>query len=151
MCVNINITKENVLVLLEAYTEAVNISDADGQLPIHFAAKNLNADILRIITEANPDNLTATNSTSESVAHCAAISGQLKNITYIHSLMPELFRTINDRQMTPMRFAVEEFSWQSCIAERVSPFQIIDLLSLVPETARSLIATFCIQSWNSQH
>lgn len=125
-CVDTKITKELVLILLQAYPDAVNISDGDGKLPIHIAAQHCSVDILRIIAEANPENLSLTTPIHGSVAHCAAHSGSLENTRYIHSMMSELFHTVNDRYQTPLHIVTERFS--SDLIE--------DMVSLVPETAR---------------
>ena len=121
------ITKELVLILLEAFPDAAQVSDFNGQWPIYIAAQYCSVDILRIITEANLEILSTTNATTiGSVAHCAVLSGRLENIRYIHSKMPELFYTLNERHQTPLHLATERFE----------PDLIKEMVSLVPETAR---------------
>ena len=130
-CADKRITKELVLILLEAFPNAVNIPDADGWYPIHVAALESTVDILRIITEANPEHLSKTNPTTRSVAHFAANSGCLST-RYIHSMMPELFHTVDDQHQTPLHFAIERMQ------ASVTVDQIELLANLVPETANNV-------------
>ena len=123
------IKEETVLILLEAFPDAVNIPDVNGWLPIHTAADRCSVDILRIITEANPQNLSSTIPiTIGSVAHLAVSRGNEGKIRYIHSIMPELFLTLNDRQQTPIQLATQIFK----------PDQIKLMVSLVPETMKNV-------------
>ena len=125
------ITIEHILILLEAFPEAVNISDADDQLPIHTAAANCSVGIFKIITEANLETLLTTIPTIGSVAHCAAYSGRLENSRYIHIMMPELFHTVNEDNQNPLHLATEMFS-------RYTADKFHAMVSLVPETATNV-------------
>ena len=119
---------ESILILLEAYSDAVNIpSHGDGWMPIHIAARHCSVDILRVITEANPEQLSVTVPVIGSVAHCAAVSETSTNICYIHSIMPELFHSVNEQHKTPLQIRTEEWS------DRVQ-----EIVNLVPETARNV-------------
>lgn len=70
-CVDPSITPKSVSILLEAFPNCVNTPDSDDRLPIHIAAYDSDVSVLRIITEANPDNLLQIDSLNGSVAHCA--------------------------------------------------------------------------------
>ena len=122
--IGIAIKKESILILLEFYPNAVNSPDEDGWLPIHIAATKCSVDILRVITEANPGQLSATIPMIGSVAHYAAFSEPSTNICYIHS---ELFHRVNEQHQTPLQNRTEE--WPELVQETVN---------LVPETARNV-------------
>ena len=129
--VDTTITIEHILILLQAFPDAVNIPDDDGWLPIHVAAENCSVDILKIITEANPEHLSATIPNTGSVAHCAVLSGRIKNTLYIHSIMPELFHTLNEDRQNPLHLATEKLDWYA-------NDEFDTLVSLVPETASNV-------------
>ena len=122
---------EHVIMLLEAFPDAVNIPDEDDHQPIHIAAENCSVDILKIITEANPEHLSTIIPTFGSVAHCTVTYGRIDNCCYIHSMMPELFHTLDEDCQNPLHLATEKFSWYA-------RDQYDTLISLVPETARNV-------------
>ena len=122
-------TTETILILLEAFPDAINTPDFDGRLPIHVATVQCSVEILRIITEANPDNLSTVIRKRRSVAHCAVISRTFENIGYIHSMMPELFLAMDDKQQTPLHAFLKYDS-------KYRANDIVRMVSLVPETAR---------------
>ena len=129
-----------VLILLQSFPESANIPNNYGWLPIHMAAQKSSVDILRIITEANPEHLSATVPTIGSVAHCAVermfsenalyancTGAAYENVRYIHSIIPELFHTLNDSHQTPLHLIIHK-----CHSK------IEEMVTLVPETARIL-------------
>eukprot|EP01036_Dinobryon_divergens_P061987 gene61987-biopygen36922 len=62
---------EMTSILLEAFPDAVNIADNDGWLPIHLAAWTCRTEVLKMITEANPANLSSYHPIWGTVAHRA--------------------------------------------------------------------------------
>ena len=109
-CPNSRIAKM-ASILLRAYPEAVNIPDAfqntdNSWLPIHDAANNCGVEVLRMITEVNPANLSYIVPNFGSVAHFAARGGMLDNLRYIQSVMPELLYVVDDKHCTPLCTAV---------------------------------------------
>eukprot|EP01035_Chromulina_nebulosa_P069620 gene69620-biopygen45609 len=73
------IKEKLVLVLLEAFPDSVNIPGGISRLPIHLAARVSSVNILKIITEANTENLSMVHPIFGSVAHCAVFSASLEN------------------------------------------------------------------------
>ena len=82
-----------VSILLRAFPAAVDINVFSDSLtnslfPIQIAAKYCTTEVFKMIAEANPAQLSMT---SNRVAHyCAAVAGNMSNLRYIHSVMPEL-------------------------------------------------------------
>ena len=62
-----------------------------------------------------------------SVAHCAAFRETSTNICYIHSILHELFNSVNEQHKTQLQFRTEE--WPELVQE---------MLNLVPETAKNV-------------
>eukprot|EP01036_Dinobryon_divergens_P061821 gene61821-biopygen28889 len=125
---DVSIQAKLVIILLEAFPDAIDIPDSGEWLPIHKAAMYSHVDILKIITEANPTNLTKVVPAFGSAAHCAAVCERPENARYIHSIMPELFLTVNDENMTPLDYTIKEFKLKR-------PDLIEEMISLAPEAA----------------
>ena len=121
-------TKEIIQILLEVYPDAINTPDTDGRLAIHVAIEQSSLEIVKIITEANPDNLSNIIPSRGSVAHCAVFSQTFDIVRYIHSMMPELFLTVNDKQQTPLHTSVG-------VDGKYRTDDIERMVNLVPETA----------------
>ena len=98
-----------VSILLKAFPGAVDIHDNDLEiLPIHYAAEYCETNILQMIADANPAHLTAMND-NESLAHFAVNSGKISNLRYIHSKVPEQLMSIDHKNCTPLRRAIEDY------------------------------------------
>eukprot|EP01036_Dinobryon_divergens_P061778 gene61778-biopygen27350 len=65
-------TPEMTSIMLEAFPDAVNITDNNGCLPIHLAALTSRTEVLKMITEVNPAHLSSHHPTLGTVAHMAA-------------------------------------------------------------------------------
>ena len=98
--------EEVIPVLLEADRASVNVATSNGFLAVHYAAEFAPLHVFRIVVEANMDNLTVITPLFGSVAHWAAKGGQLDNITYIHSLQPQLLLSVDGNGGTPLQVAV---------------------------------------------
>eukprot|EP01036_Dinobryon_divergens_P061780 gene61780-biopygen27352 len=122
-------TTEIILILLEAFPDAINTSDVDGWLPIHVAVTQSSIEIIKIIAEANPDNLLRVLQNGRSVAHCAVFGETFDIVRYIHSKMPGLFLTVSDNQQTPLHLSTVTIG-------DYRADDIESMLTLVPETAR---------------
>eukprot|EP01036_Dinobryon_divergens_P031235 gene31235-40600_t len=109
---DVSIQAKLVIILLEAFPDALNIPDILGWLPIHKAAMYSHVDILKIITEANLENLTKVVPAFGSAAHCAAVCERPENARYIHS---ELFLT--SPHLCPICYAM-----QSCYYNKNSRY-----------------------------
>ena len=88
-------TPEMVAIVLTAYRDAVNIPDDDGWLPIHYAARYISVDVLKMIAEENMSHLSLVLPEIGSLAHSAVRGCSLDNLQYIHSKVPEVLMTVD--------------------------------------------------------
>lgn len=133
-------TEELIVMIFNAYKEAVNIPDREGILPIHLAAQFADVDILKIITEENMANLSVIVPDYGSPAHFAVKSHlfdhelrshplKMENLRYLHSLKPDLMVSLDENHHTPLWDAVE------CNADWDAEF-IASVIALAPQAAK---------------
>eukprot|EP01036_Dinobryon_divergens_P061861 gene61861-biopygen30705 len=131
-----------VLVLLEAFPDSVNIPGGISILPIHLAARISSVDILKIITEANPENLSMVHHLYGTVAHCAVFDASLEKIRYLHSMMPELLHTMDQMGQTALHIIIEGSPLLTQIPRhlrtKVWHALIEEMANLAPEAARKV-------------
>eukprot|EP01036_Dinobryon_divergens_P037402 gene37402-biopygen29615 len=124
-------SKEMTSTMLEAFPDAVNIADNDGWLPIQLAALTCRTEVLKMITEANPANLSSQHPRWGTVAHRAVSARMLghkpDNLLYIHHLKPELLSSLDRNNQTPLAKAVTCNSF--------NPELIEEIVSLEPAAA----------------
>ena len=121
-------SKERMVpILLRAFPEAVNIPDRYGRLPIHKAARSSNAAVMKELIEANPgyelDSLVATE---------AASGYKWNNLTYIHSIKPELFMTVYNGYPLLHIYMVSSYY----PLEKIDFLSMQAIVSLSPDAAR---------------
>ena len=133
-CLKVSSLHERALemasILLEAYPEAINIPDHEGNLPIHIAAEHSTTEVFKMVYQANPACLLlSTEVVEDNVAHCAARGGKLETLCFIHDIVPEMIFAIrNERQQTPLAVAV---GWQ-----KHNPNFIKRVIALAPEAVK---------------
>ena len=93
---------EMTIIILEAFPDAVNIPANNGWLPIHLAAGHCETETLKIVTEANPANLSVVAPGFGNAAHFAGRETNIDNLRYIHYRMPELLLSVDAKNRTPL-------------------------------------------------
>lgn len=96
-------TERMISILLKAFPGAMNMRETRNMmLPILFAAEFCRMEVLRLIVEADP----AYSMRSSELAHHAVASGDLSKVRYLHSLMPSLLLSVDDKNRTPICWAL---------------------------------------------
>ena len=121
-------SQEITSIMLEAFPGVVNISTIYGWLPIHHAANDCGSEVLKLVTEANPANLSAMAPGYGNAAHFAARRINVDNLLYIHYRMPELLLSVNAKNRTPLACSIIDLSDNLDFIEAVA--------SLEPAAAR---------------
>eukprot|EP01035_Chromulina_nebulosa_P069225 gene69225-biopygen2312 len=120
--------EEMTSIMLEAFPDAVNITDNDGYLAIQLAALIGRTEVLIMITAANPVNLSSYHLDFGTVAHMAVFGhfiGQISdNLHYIHCLKPELLISLDQKHQTPLAKAVTyDYSFNPEVIEEIASLE----------------------------
>ena len=118
------LTEKKVSILLNTFPYAVNIRDIDELLPVEVAAQKCKIQMFRMIVEACPVDLLL----ESNVAHYAVGSRHLSHVHYIHSVVPELFMSVDDNNRPPLYEAI--LSYDCTFVQAV--------VSLAPDATRML-------------
>ena len=132
---------EMIAALLAAYPDAVDIPDGHGYLSIHYAANQGNTEILKVIDEANKDNLSVLLPDGKSVADKSLAWQYLDNLRYIQSRVPELLTAPNHHSFNLLkRFIRDEYHFETG-ALRISE-ELTDPLSRAADILRFLLPLY---------
>ena len=98
-----------VSIILKAFPGAVCIRDArNTMLSIAFAADFCRIEVFsRLIVEAHPTYFLRTTE----LAHRAVASGDLSKVRYLHSLMPSLLLSLEDKNRTPICWVITRLKY----------------------------------------
>ena len=130
---------EMIAMLFAAYKEAVNMSDDDGMLPIHYAARWAPLSVLKMIAEENMSNLSVIVPIRGSVAHLAVFGRRLDNLRYIHAMMPELLLSLDNMDRTPLHDVIDDDDEDGSLDELYSPLSpALDILRFLLRHCPSL-------------
>ena len=110
-----------MVTLYAAYKEAVNISNDDGILPVHYAAQNAPFEVMKLIAEDNPSNLSVIVPMYGSVAHLASQDCNMEKLRYIQSIAPQLFFSLDSASRTPLHYIINEDDVNHSFRKLLSP------------------------------
>jgi len=85
-----------------------NCKDENGAMPTHNAARQADAQCLRIIADIAPESFSVKSESGFTPAHFAAHKGYADCLRIIAEVAPELFKVTDDRGFTPAHFAASE-------------------------------------------